>query len=566
MTRPIDVLRARRAARGGAPISPVCADVERLLSLKLRSPQCDVTKIATLQSLWTQRLRNYHGKMTLRAAQAVALDEAERTQGLFANIGVGRGKALLSLLLPVVLGSKRCVLLVPAGLVEQTLHKVLPTMEAHWKLPTVGRPGSDATVIVVSHYEASQPKNARLFEQLKPDLYVIDEGDAFAGDSARARRLFDDKRRRPEVRVCAMSGTLIDSKLEKASRMASLCLGVGSPYPRFQDAIRLAVALDEGDVTNAQEFARLILPGKTLRQSILSRVESTPGVVVAPGVENIGASLVIRPRRPVMPPEAKAALKKLREDWVTPGGDELVEITDYARHMTELAQGFCYRWAWPEGPDDEWLTARRNWSRAVRRFLQRSPSPGMDSEGLLRKAAASGQWKTPHWEPWAAVMERKPPPVVTDWVSDFLVQDAVSWGNEAPGIIWYDGRVLGPRIAEAGGFKLYAGGAQDRRGFLDERGESTIVVSRNAHDTGLELQCFNRNYFCTAFSSAQGWEQVLGRSHRPGQKASEVTADVCVHTPELLKAFRAAQDEAKLLAEGSPGYADLKLLFADVLI
>ena len=64
----------------------------------------------------TNALKTPEGTMRLRTVQAAALTEIGLNQGLFAPIGVGHGKTLISLLAPHLLNSERPLLLVPAQL------------------------------------------------------------------------------------------------------------------------------------------------------------------------------------------------------------------------------------------------------------------------------------------------------------------------------------------------------------------------------------------------------------------------------------------------------------------
>lgn len=57
--------------------------------------------------------------LELKPAQAWALEEAPRVGGLVGNIEVGGGKAGLDILLPVAMGWKKAVVVVPSNLVKQ---------------------------------------------------------------------------------------------------------------------------------------------------------------------------------------------------------------------------------------------------------------------------------------------------------------------------------------------------------------------------------------------------------------------------------------------------------------
>jgi hypothetical protein len=577
----IDLLRARAAARSEGrsayavskmrhrPTSSTVSDspdLQRILSLPRRKNVTDVTILGQLVSAFTQRLRTPTRTMTLLPVQALALSEAESIGGLFGNIGVGRGKTLLSLLLPVVMRSARTVLLIPPGLVEQLLQKNYLELQRHWLLPEIGLLGDDKMITVVKHSQASSQVDREFLEQVKPDLIVIDEAHAFANDSARGHRLVRYVAANPSTRCCVMSGTLIDAGMSGASRLANLSLRLGSPYPRSRHTLlEWSEVLEETAPRSPGAMMQLAEPGENVRSAVRRRVLETPGVVVAPGVADVNASLLIKAHIPKVPKTVKAALTKLRQEWETPAGVELIDSLEVARHEIELSQGCCYRWDWPAGVKDlEWLAARSGWGKAVRKRLLK-PQPGLDTEGLLRKAAANGSWQTPAYEPWAAVMRRPQPPTVSDWVDTFLVDDAVAWGKKAPGIIWYEHTAVGPAIAAAGDFPLYDGGPACARDIINESGKRSIVASRNSHGTGLELQMFHRNYVCCPVPSARAWEQLLGRTHRVGQSAPVVEVHVCLHTPELVRCFEEAQREAKLLRETAPGNEHQKILFADVL-
>lgn len=98
---------------------------------------------------------------------------------------------------------------------------------------------------------------------------------------------------------------------------------------------------------------------------------------------------------------------------------------------------------------------------------------------------------------------------------------------------------------------------------LSERGDRSIVASIRAHGTGKNLQAFSRNLFANQFSDAAVGEQVLGRTHRQGQLADEVTAEVYRHTPVVIDALNRARMLAGYI-EGTMGGSQ-KLLRATYL-
>ncbi len=212
----------------------------------------------------------------------------------------------------------------------------------------------------------------------------------------------------------------------------------------------------------------------------------------------------------------------------------------------------------------------------MREALKRA-KPGLDSYFLLRTAAARGLWKSQWWPAWSAVADRFDPEQLAEavWVSDFLLQDAIAWGRKEPGIIWYGhgSKAWGERLAQlAPDFRFYAPGPQSDvalKGLGDPRtprSKQTAIMSVPAHGTGKNLQyAWSRNLMGACPPSGQDvWQQLLGRTHRPGQPEDEVTFAHYWHTPEVREALRTARLFARGVDETQvePGEKGHKLLFA----
>jgi hypothetical protein len=84
---------------------------------------------------------------------------------------------------------------------------------------------------------------------------------------------------------------------------------------------------------------------------------------------------------------------------------------------------------------------------------------------------------------------------------------------------------------------------------LAEKGDRSILASMKAHGTGKNLQMFSRALIANPPSASDAWEQVIGRIHRTGQKASEVTIDVYRHSEEYRTAIRQAQARARYVEQ-----------------
>jgi len=197
----------------------------------------------------------------------------------------------------------------------------------------------------------------------------------------------------------------------------------------------------------------------------------------------------------------------------------------------------------------------------VRHVLRYMSRPGLDSPLLVARAAVAGVINSEALLPWKEVRDRwRPhPPVEAVWLHDFLVQDIVEWTQklDAPGICWYEHDALGTALSAH--MPVFGPGEQgDAISTFDGQ---FCAASIRAHGDGKNLQRFSRNLITTPPANGTSWEQVLGRTHRPGQMADEVEVEVYLHDESLLEAIWKAVEDAQFV-EDSQGQPQ-KLLFAD---
>jgi hypothetical protein len=524
-------------------------DLQRIVALP-RRPQEPVNP-EELAQLWTEKLKRPSGTWSLWPIQAFALAEAEATGGLLAPISVGCGKTLTSLLLPMVLGARVTVLLVPPQLKAQLLQRNYPVLADHWKIPNlVGAsklyPDVDQILHVVSYTELQSMKRGDVLERIKPDLVVADEVHCIARHSSvRTRRFKDYFKRYPATKFCGLSGTITNRSIKEYAHLARLALKSGSPLPLHWPTLEeWSFALDASELpAEPGELLRLCRPGEPVRSGFRRRLVETPGVVVS-GDNELGFSLIISDRRPKIPKSVEDALALLRSKWVTPGGEYMTDVLMMSAHAREIACGFYYRWIWPNGEpkaiQDEWKEARKEWHREVRQFLANRARPGLDSPGLIAAAAALGRIPSAAWPRWAEIKNKAKPQTEAVWLDDFLVDDAIEWGLKNTGIVWYDHAALGEKIATKSGFKLYGGGKKASAEIIEEDGSRTIVASIDSHHFGKNLQMFHRNLVTFPPSSGKILEQLLGRCHREGQQNDEVEYCLYQHTSEMEAALESA--------------------------
>jgi hypothetical protein len=224
----------------------------------------------------------------------------------------------------------------------------------------------------------------------------------------------------------------------------------------------------------------------------------------------------------------------------------------------QIAQGFYYRWDWgkerPNDADKEWMDMRKRWARAVREQVKKEVD-GLDSELLITNACRFSvrhdklypgllplvvvAWKI--WEPFAKI---KPPPTISIWLDDFLIQDSIAWANDQgePVIVWYGDTAVGAKLRD-GGLPLFGQGTEMPAKAI------TCAASYNVHGTGKNLQAWRNQILLDPPASGQAWEQLLGRTHRQGQTADEVMFHYYAHTKEFAKAIESARTSAKYIEE-----------------
>jgi len=491
----------------------------------------------------------------LRPEQAQALGaiaQAPAPRGSVVGLQVGGGKTLVGMLAPAALSPRpaRPLALVPAGLVGQW-----QSMHDDWS-----RDYHLPTMPAVSHHELSRPTSARLLETYRPDCLVIDEAHAFRHlTSARTKRLVRYVVANPGTRVVVMTGSLGADSLQDHAHLLELALRDGAPVPLNRHTlaqwcacidhrgtpdvtdwatvwplVRAFSRRDPGPLTFTPPSARI--PHSTrvslARAAFNARLRCTPGVTLSKGTV-CTAALRMRLVRPRPPRAISDALTALSDRWALPDGTELVDALEMDRHRRTLSRGFYQCWDWgAAGPDEEWLDARRSWSRLVRNVLEYRSRAGMDSAALVADAAAQGRlgdrmrdavnrWQTAH----AALP--KGPPTVTTWLPGcraWLVDLVERWLTDHPrALVWYTTRSVGRALADV--LPVHGAGS-------DAPTASHAAASIRVHGTGTDG--LHHRYPAALVveppASAQVWEQLLGRQHRPGARHPVVSVDVLTPT------------------------------------
>ena len=499
------------------------------------------TDLQELVSLLTEEYRTPAGSMTLRPIQAATLETLHNHRGAFGAIGVGEGKTLITYLAPLVMGSQRPLLIVPAKLKEKTLRD-FAALAKDW------RKGAD--VEVISYEWLSRVNAADFLTDFDPDLISCDEVHRIKNASASCtRRVVRHLRERPEVVLLALSGTVASRSLMDFHHLLALTVGPeGMPLPSpAREAKQWARAVDEKVSTRARPGPLTLLLEKgevpsldSVRAAVGRRLFETPGVINTDKA-SVSASIVIDFDDEPIPPEAKDLMLTLIRDKEAPNGDPCTPA-DVWRHARTLTHGFFYEW--DPAPPESWMDARRDWKRFARDILDQD-DPEFDSEfqvALACKRGALDSWGA--WEAWANVRDTFKPNSVPRWVADPHVPDL-----SGPTIIWVDHVALGERLSSLTGLPYFHRLGRTSGGdFIDEADvDSSLIASIQSNAEGRNLQGWSRNLVMSPPASGKTWEQMLGRTHRPGQMADEVEATVRLGHPTARDQMRQALADAKFI-------------------
>jgi hypothetical protein len=495
----------------------------------------------------------------------------------------------------VVSDCKTAVLLLPPNLKAQMLEVDWHFYGQHWKLPNLaggrwlvpGRP----TLHVVAFSELSGSRATDLLDRLRPDVVIVDEAHSVRNRTAARTKRFRRFVEKHQPRVFAWSGTLTSRSLKDYADLSNFALGDGSPVPLHWPTVEeWAGHLDPSDFRSPPGRLHQFGDGAAgdVRSGYARWVVETSGVVSSGDTASCQASLVISERLLEAPAVIKEHLAALEASWERPDGEALVDAMSVGRCARELSCGFYYRWRWPRKEPveviEKWLKARKEWHKELREKLKLS-RPHMDSPLLCAKAAIrwykgythverdeagaelerrvvppkSTQgplpvWPSICWPDWEAVRDSAKPETEPVWLDSFFVDDAVNWLEEGPGVFWYEFAGLAQRISQVARARklplVFAGpGAEGDRAIQLLGGQERVLASIRAHGTGKNIQCHSRACVGNPPSSGSDWEQLLGRHHRAGQTADEVSFQTYRHTEVVQRAVERARDLSEYIQD-----------------
>ena len=326
-----------------------------------------------------------------------------------------------------------------------------------------------------------------------------------------------------------------------------------------------------------------------VREAYSHRLRCSPGVVATNDM-GVDCSLIISWSEPPRPktPESEhmaALMKKVVQDMETPNGDPIEYGMHTYKWLWELTAGFYNSLIWPTIDQIKKQHAGRGkpitdaeaemllhqalthhkllqvYHKLLRRFLDGTHQPGVDTPMLV---AAEIVRQLDGHEPKCRIPseliqayhdqrearyddlpERYSIPIR---VCDYKIVAAVEWCKAihkkgCGGLVWFHhpevGRWIHERLEEAG-IPHTAAFAGDNEAAFNEG----IVLASYAHGTGKNLQHQSHNLIVELRREAAVMEQMLGRTHRSGQKADDVRADVFVSNGFDVALFNAILSES----------------------
>lgn len=515
-------------------------DAQRLQSIRQRPVNLTDAQFKMLVDAWTEKTKTPKGEWSLHPHQAFALETIATVGGGLFPMTVGAGKTLTALLAPLAAGVaySKTVVLVPPELIAEA-RRELDTYRQHFNIPEAPH--------YVSYSILSTAKGVGLLETLAPDLIIADEAHCLkARTSNRTKRFLAYMRKHKDTKFVAMSATFSAQTIEDFAHLSELALKGQSPlplsYPLLQSFARILDPKKRGagDPPVAEDwyyfwrvFEQPPLAAQFSAQTIFGDMfKRTLGVVITEADScdmSMSISTVGKEH-----PELNEAIRVLYATLKLPCGQDVDTPVLAADKAMQLSQGFYLREV-DDGRPVEYKHVRKKVRQAIGCHVREGVT-----ESMVEEAFRAGNLPCAEPEAWE-LWERKwrhyeEPPVEAVWLTDAVLREALEeWG----GLVWYRHRAVRERVRELG-FEAPEPGERPTA--------ATSALSIQSHGKGFNLQDWNVNTVLYVPANGGTWQQMLGRTHRAGQK-KDVDVYVFNHTQRLRDMFEAAKKSSKFIEE-----------------
>lgn len=489
------------------------------------------------------------GKMRLNQMQAAFLLELhDEGAGACVWANVGTGKTLCSFLAPVALESERPLLLNYASLLRDKTPREFSDLKSHWR---------SAKWAFKSYETLSRKQSKDYLFDLAPDLVVCDEAYALQNPrSGLTRRLFEYRKRNRECRFVFLTGTPGDESIEQVAHIADCALGPKSPYPREHfERRQWALALDvklENDLQRVGPGAlkRWVEPPSEdldlVRAGVGRRIAETPGIIVNRKPGAVSASLYLKGWFfDDYSPQTEVAFKTARELWTTPDGRELDEAAETAQLFRSLALGY-YKVVDPT-PPPEWKEARRAWNAFVRDDLRSNRSRRMTADQTADACRIGALDSGGVWETWCEIQTTFRRRTQTEWFDRSVLEAVAGWLEREKAIVWTPSPDFGRELKALTGVPFFhRHGCDDSAGSIETHAGGPAILSVRANTMGRNLQDrWHKMLVLGPTASGTQHEQMIGRLHRFGQKASAVEVTYFFGCVENFSALQEARERQR---------------------